>query len=342
MTPKAELFHYHLDWRADGRRSGDHPGVGSGEDGHFRSHRPLASASDARRIDVRASIVDPLSRWWVREHQIRASITVWLLADVSASMRLPGSGSGHGTGISKAELLAQLTLSCAHSSHRAGDRFGLLSAANELDFERCLPASRLPAQAQVLAARMRELATPGGPTAPRPGSGLDSVNGLLRAAGRIGHSRSLVFIASDFHGPDQFWRELIRSMSRHQVIAVVLRDDAELRALPSWGLIGLIDAESGRTRPMLMRPSLKQRMTDALRARDQKLQQLFAEQKIASVWFDGQFGAAQITRLFFGAGSRASHATADTNRNPPPPGSPATARRWANRQTVNIRSKPCK
>lgn len=290
------LFDYRLDWRPSSRWRGEHLAVGAGAADLFRGHRPLIDAADARRIDVRAGLTDPLARWWVRETEARAGIAWWLLLDLSASVFDPHGAERAST----CRLIAELCASCALSTYRAGDRFGLFAAAARPIDPLCLPAQRRPASARALAARLRDpdqLAR----IIAQARTPVDSAHGLTDAVARIGATRAVVLIASDFYGDAAHWSRLFTQLAAHQLVPLVLRDGRAANALPRAGLLRLRDAETGRQRTVLLRPAMQRRIRELIEQNDQALAALFTRYRLRPMRLGARYQARRFTEYFAGA-----------------------------------------
>jgi uncharacterized protein (DUF58 family) len=92
MNPAASLREIVYRLRQDA--GGHFPGAHRSRQGdcgmEFRSHRSLAAGGDPRRLDVQASLRDPLGGWWARLYAQRSAVPVVLVADLSASMGFVG------------------------------------------------------------------------------------------------------------------------------------------------------------------------------------------------------------------------------------------------------------
>jgi len=64
-------------------------------------------------------------------------------------------------------------------------------------------------------------------------------------AGSLTRQRSLVVVVSDFRGPRDWRRPLLELASRHDVVAVEIRDPRE-QELSNAGLLWLVDPETGK------------------------------------------------------------------------------------------------
>ena len=231
--------------------AGEYVSVFKGRGMEFDEVRPYIPGDDIRTIDwnVTARTGEPHVKRFVEERQL----TLMLMADVSASQDF-GSGAR-----SKREAAAELCALLAFSAIRNDDLVGLVLFHG--DIETYIP----PRKGQKHALRVvREVLTHGeGMQAdPQPLGGFRS---FLRRRGRrarpprqatdiaraveflagVTKRRTICFIVSDFQD-EGFERALAGANRRHDVIAVYV-DDPRERVLPSVGLVGLRDAETGAT-----------------------------------------------------------------------------------------------
>lgn len=285
-------FHYQVAWQPRSWRPGEHPAAVNGEGGSFRGERLLADASQARFLSVRASIRDPLRRLWVRENQQRATLDIFVVVDVSRSMRVGGQGSYCRTA---GDLLA----SAALSAYRGGDRLGVVCASGLIHADLSASPSRQLPPLFAIAQRIQGLPQAGGRR-----SGLDSVDAMLDVWRRLSMRRSLVLIVSDFHAPTDTWMRILQTLRHHQVVPIVLQDRDRVPDLPKWGLVHLDDSESGRSRTLLMRPSLQRRLTDSIAQRQTDLDAMFEALGLRPCQLRQPFDPAQLTDYFHSAGLR--------------------------------------
>lgn len=230
---------YRLDWRASGVRIGAHRSKVEGAGGLFRDFDLLTRSQDPRRIDLRMSLRDPFENLYVRRFEQKTSITVYVLADLSASMRFAGS-------IDKMQIVADLCGALAASSRRIGDRFGLIGCGETINPAFFLPATRSRGTEAGMAADLRAYV----PTD-------HGAEGLLEVASFLAGRRKLVFVISDFFLPFDLIERVFEALSEHDVVPIVLRDPREVAGLPRYGLVSLADLETGRRRLLAMRPSLR-------------------------------------------------------------------------------------
>ena len=253
--------------------AGEYVSVFKGRGVEFDEVRPYVPGDDVRTIDwnVTARMGAPYIKRYVEERQL----TLMLMADISASQDY-GSGKR-----SKREAAAELCALLAFSATRNDDKVGLALFHGEI--EQYIP----PRKGQKHALRVvREVLAHGtgsdrpaprsirsggrtaigsaGDSAPRPASlwfrGL--VPGLARRPRsprqatdlrhaleflmRVTKRRTICFVVSDFLD-EGFEKALVAANRKHDVIAVLVTDPAEL-AMPDVGLVALRDAETGAPR----------------------------------------------------------------------------------------------
>lgn len=270
-------IHYRLPWRSRLPQPGRHPGhrLGHGQD--FHGHLPLGRGTDARKIDLRASLHDPWGGFLVRSYRQQSAVPVQLLADLSASLGFGG----------KMRALRELAVSLAWSTWRSGDPFGFIGcdAAVRPELHQPLRWSRIGAAE--IGARL-EGYTPRG----------KSSAGLLDAHALIGRHRALVFWCSDFHLPEAFIEAVLDTLALHQVVPVVLWESAEFEGLPDWRLASLRDPETGARRFLLLRPSLRARLAESRRSRRALLENLFRQRGLEPFFLMDRFDAEALTAHF--------------------------------------------
>jgi uncharacterized protein (DUF58 family) len=283
-------IHYRIAWRSRGAFPGAHASTQSGGGLEFSHHVNLLDAPDPRRLDLHASLKDPLEQWLVRRFRQRGAISVYVLADLSASMGFSGQHR-------KLDVLGDLTTALSYSATRAGDRFGFIGCDQALRAEYFLPPTQRAGAGAALAEELRTF---------RPeGRGADA---LTQAAAYLARQRSLVFLVSDFHFPLEQLDAIMAGLTRHQVVPVVIWDRAEFAALPRWGLARLRDAESRRDRLVFLTPRFAADWAAMFAARRAELEARFAQHNArALILLDG-FRADQVTAYFHDAAPAQAHA----------------------------------
>lgn len=231
---------FRLAWRSSAVRAGAHRSHQAGAGGIFRDHVSLLDYPDPRRIDLRASYRDPLGGLRVRRFEQNSAVTVYALVDVSGSMGVMGHTR-------KTELAADLVSVLSASARKTGDAFGLIACDAGVREELFQRATRSRAAESEFRKRLKNLKCNGRGTA-----------GLVEAANLISGQRKVVVLISDFHMDADELDEIFAALGAHDVVAIHLRDSAEIEDLPRWGLLALRDVETGARRLIVMRPSLKQ------------------------------------------------------------------------------------
>ena len=190
--------------------------------------RPYVPGDDVRLIEwnVTARTGEP----HVRVQLAERVLVTWLVLDTSPSMQF-GTGERR-----KADVADGVAIATGHIATRRGNRLGVVTFGDRQ------PVTLPPHQGRagligLLAALQRE------PETERLGS-----TALGRALGHtaaVARQRGVVVIVSDFRSPLDWRKPLLQLMSRHEVIAIEIRDPRE-QELPDVGEIWLVDPETGR------------------------------------------------------------------------------------------------
>lgn len=275
------VFHYEIDWPAASHYPGHHKSAHAGSGLEFTGYAPLLTAADARRIDLRASLKDPLGRWLVRTYRERSAIALYVLADLSASMGVIGT-------LRKLDVLADFTASAAQSAYRTGDAFGFIGSDERPRQDFLLPATRARGAGVALSMCLRAF-TPTG----------ISAEGLRQAHSWLPRRRSLVFLVSDFHFSRSLLESVLDSLTRYYVVPVVLWDRVELApATGSFRISVVRDAETERQRLLLFRPGFKKRLTFGFRQRYESLCDVFEHRGLRPLLLTEGFRAEWVTQHF--------------------------------------------
>lgn len=263
-------------------RVGAHSSSEVGGFGVFRDQAPFLRHPDARRIDIRATLRDPFGETHVRRFEQRRSVDVYALVDLSASMRFCGAAN-------KLELVSRLCASLAYAATRIGDRFGLIGCDRAIRKDVFIPATRARATALRAADGLRVARCAG-----------ESARGLLEAAAFLGASRKIVLLISDFRWPAGLTERIFEAFAHHDTIPVVVADSIE-ETPPRWGLMELIDLETGRRRLMVMRPQLQSRWVEREAMRRKAIQRLAARYTRAPYFLRDSFDPVDLTRHLMAA-----------------------------------------
>lgn len=205
-----------------GAYHGARPGIGL----TFAELRAYEPGDDVRHLDwnVTARQGRPFVRRFVEER----SLTLWLVIDVSASMRFGLEGR------TKADRAAQAAALLATAAIHNGDHVGLLMVSDRIEVE-LAPSGGIRHLSQIVRALV---ATPTSSIKTQLGVGLSRVRRSVR--------RALIVVLSDFDS-DELIGVGRRAARRHDTIALRIVHPLE-ESLPRTGLLRLEDAEKGKGR----------------------------------------------------------------------------------------------
>ena len=276
-----EEFFYRVSWRASGAHPGGHASRQQGGGFEFAGHGTFLSNPSPRDIDLRASFRDPLGQLYVRNYRQKSSIPLVVLADLSASMSFNGVQD-------KRKILVRLAASAAWSASRQGDPFGFVACDDGFRSDLHLPVRFHKSGATELYERL--LHEPFRPS---------RATGLLNAIEHLPRRKSLLLLVSDFHYPLETVRALLETLAFHDVVPIVLWDEAEMQRLPRKGLMLFRDPETGKMRRFLMRPKLNQAIRQYYSDRRDALTLMFGNAGRRPLFCGPDFSMDELTRYFF-------------------------------------------
>ena len=214
--------------RLSGMLAGEYRSSHYGDGVELAQVRPYVPGDDVRRIEwnVTARTGEP----HVRVNLAERVLVTWLVLDTSPSMSF-GTGERR-----KADVADGVAVAVGHIATRRGNRLGITTFGDRK------PVTLPPHQGRsgligLLAALDRE------PEQERVGA--TSLGAALARTGAIARQRGIVAVVSDFRGPLDWRRPLLELMSRHEVLAIEIRDPRE-QELPDVGELWLVDPETGR------------------------------------------------------------------------------------------------
>jgi len=214
--------------RLQGLLAGDYRSSQYGEGVELAQVRPYSPGDDVRRIEwnVTARTGEP----HVRVNLAERVLVTWLLLDTSPSMHF-GTGDRR-----KADVADGVAIAIGHIATRRGNRLAIVT------FGDSSPTVLPPHQGRVgllglLETLQRE---PEQETV-----GATSLGAAMTRTAAIARQRGVVVVVSDFRGPLDWRKPLVELMSRHDVLAVEIRDPRE-QELPDVGELWLVDPETGR------------------------------------------------------------------------------------------------
>jgi uncharacterized protein (DUF58 family) len=240
--------------RVEGLLSGDYRSVLHGQGSELALVRPYVPGDDVRRMDwnVTARTSEP----HVRVDLAERVLVTWLVLDVSPSMEF-GTADRR-----KADVAEGVAIAVGHLATRRGNRLGVVTFGDD-DPQALPPRQGRMGLIGLLTTLKRE--------PPRYEAGPTSLAAAIKRTATLARQRSLVVLVSDFRGPSEWRRPLLELASRHDVLAVEIRDPRE-QALPNVGPLWLVDPETGRQLRVDTRNSrLRQRFAEAAAAERTRL-----------------------------------------------------------------------
>lgn len=277
ITPQP--FRYRLFQASNRVFPGAHPGqmVSSGQ--LFKRHEPLIASPDPRRIDLRASVLDPFGGFRVRVYQQQCAVSVYVIADLSASMDFA-------TVPDKRRFIADFAVAAASSAFDSGDSCGFIGCGARIENRWVLPAGRQMGPLQSLAQRLQQASFSG------------TAASLPQAAQHLSARRSVVFLLSDCHFDLGLLQHTLRTLQGHDVVPVVPWHPDACANLPQWGVIKFRDSESRGSRTLFLRPALRQKILDAFDARRRELQRCFRAFGCEPLFVGDRYNAATFNAYF--------------------------------------------
>ncbi len=275
-------FQYKLSGFSKSSRPGSHKSSERGSGMEFNRLVSLQQYPDPRRLDLRASFIDPYERWLVREFKQRSAVPVFAIVDLSASVRFHGLQNGK-------NLIAKILTSVMNSVRRYGDRFGLIGFDNKFRQDWFMPATqRVPVNFDTL-----NLQFPPGKT----GRGH---KGLMEAPNWLPKEKCLLFFISDFHISLNLLSHFFSRTISHQVVPIILEDEVEHSGYDRFGFAFLSDSETRRKKLVLLTKKFKDSLKENYRKRDQQILAICRQYNCRPAKILGDFDPKVLTEHFFG------------------------------------------
>jgi uncharacterized protein (DUF58 family) len=205
---------------------GDYRSIFSGVGTELLQVRPYEPGDDVRLIDPSATA--RRGEPHTRVHMAEKAVTTWIVLDVSPSMMFGTADR------LKADVAEGIVFVLGHLSARSGNSIAAASFGDRN------PQTLLPRGGRYGTYRVLKLLS----QRPYPEAlGATSPAEVLTRIARLARRQALVVVASDFRGPRN-WREpMLRLASRHETIAIEIRDPRE-QELPDVGELDLVDPET--------------------------------------------------------------------------------------------------
>jgi uncharacterized protein (DUF58 family) len=221
---------------------------GSGFD--FDEHRPYRPGDDVRRIDW--NVTARLNAPFLRQTHAERELTMTIAIDLSPSMTMGSSK------YSKKELMTFITGSLLFSAASDQINVGFLAFSDRV--LQWMPPRRASGRSWDILTRLWAIEAAGKRTALR--SAIQHLVGSLK-------SMSMVYLVSDFITDEEVFEssEMRALAARHDVIAVIPEDPAELALPKGHGTIRLRDPESGQAVSVALNSQTRQAYAEAVAVR---------------------------------------------------------------------------
>jgi uncharacterized protein (DUF58 family) len=244
--------------RVDSLLVGDHRAATLGDGIELAQVRPYVMGDDVRRIDW--NVTARTGETHVRAHVAERAVRTWLLLDTSASMTF-GTADRR-----KWDVAEGVALAVGHVSTRRGNRLAVATFGDPDPAVYPDRHGRRGVLGLLHALRREPSDEPAGAT---------SFGAACDRAARLVRRRSLVVAVSDFRGPLDWRRPLLRLAARHDVVAVEIRDRRE-QELPNVGTVWLVDPETREQLQVDTRdPRVRERFAASAAAERDELARVF-------------------------------------------------------------------
>jgi uncharacterized protein (DUF58 family) len=228
--------------RLDGFLFGDYTGFFYGPSLNLAEVREYQPGDEVRRIDW--NVTARTGKIHIRQYREEKEVTVWLVVDLSASMRF---GTRR---VLKAEEALEFVGTAAAIVGRHGDKVGAIGFSEA--GMRVVPPGTGRRQALRVLHQLYGLMSQPEPHGKKDGQGKAhsaSLEYALEYVAKTLKHRALLFVISDFLNPqpeqEPPWAKQLRRLAyRHDVVAVRIFDPAE-KELPNVGELRMRDPESG-------------------------------------------------------------------------------------------------
>ncbi len=279
-SPTPKLIHYRTRGSNNSVFPGAHLSRMQGQGFVFREHDTFIRTLDQKRIDIHATLRNPMGEIMVKTFNQKSTISINVIADLSASISAK-------TDLDKLQIIQNLSHSLAFSARAYGDRFSFTGCNDEIDQLRSMPLSRDVSQIDKLVENLQEDCLRGSATA------------LPKAHTTIGSRQSIVFLVSDFLLPRELLTETLNSLASHYVIPVVIGRDQNLPGNVKRGLVSLLDSETGKYRKVFVRPKLLKQYRQRCNEFYASLMNYFSSHQLRPLLVNKAFDADEVSAYFY-------------------------------------------
>lgn len=207
--------------------AGQYQSAFKGQGMTFSDFREYVPGDDVRAISW--NLTARTGKTYIKKYEEERELSLILAVDVSGSM---GFGS---QSYLKGEAITHIAALLSFAATKNNDNVGLLLFSDQV--EHFVPPKKGRGHVQRILRDLYYYEPKKQNT--KISVAVDYLSGILK-------KRSTVFIMSDFLSEDAFGYSLKRLSRKHEVISVIVSDDAEV-TLPSMGLIDFFDPETEET-----------------------------------------------------------------------------------------------
>jgi uncharacterized protein (DUF58 family) len=244
--------------------AGQYQSAFKGQGMTFSDFREYVAGDDVR--DISWTLTARAGKPYIKKYEEERELTMILAVDVSGSM---GFGSKN---YLKGEVITHLAALIGFAAARNNDNVGLLLFSNQI--EHYVPPKKGRGHIQRI---LRDLYFH------EPKSNLTNLSVVSDYLSQVLKKRATIFLMSDFSSQDEFGHSLKRLSRKHELISLVVSDDAE-QALPDMGLVDFYDPETDEVMTLDTSSPLFKRL-------------VYAEFKKNQAFKNAEFKKAQIDRI---------------------------------------------
>ena len=255
ILKKVKLLEIHTRKIVNSLFAGQYHSAFKGQGMTFAEFREYVPGDDVRAISW--PVTARTGKTFIKKFDEERELTLMLVVDIS------GSQSFGSKDYFKGEVVTHLSALLGFAAAKNNDHVGLLLFSDQV--EHYVPPKKGRGHIQRILRDLYFVKPKSRGT--RVSAAMDHLRGLLK-------KRSTIFVFSDFQ--DKAFAAALKTMSKkHDLIAVVVEDPAEL-AIPSLGLVDLVDSESGEsmtvdTSSPLFRKAYAEQVKNSRNAREREL-----------------------------------------------------------------------
>ncbi len=263
IREKIELIQLKAERFVNSVVQGEYTSAFKGKGLEFETVRAYIPGDDIRSIDW--NVTSRVGSLHVKQYHEERELKIYLLLDLS------GSGLSEYQGVSKRDVLAQVSAALSFVAMRTQDAVGLLLFSDKVEL--FVPPAKGKTQTVQLLKAVLEFQPEGHQT---------DLTAALNFIGKTAEHDSLVIIMSDFH--DQGYEKALSITAQHfETIAIVPYSLFDFE-LPSVGLLSVSDGEGGLQKEI---DTSSAKVREAWRLKNEKaqreLRRLFLKLNISSL-----------------------------------------------------------